>query len=123
MNEMEVVQIVRNYIEKQFPKKCQNCKREFRTLKEYLQETSHIGKPVSFDADFGEWKPEKPIGTHSYANCPCGNTLVISSDNMSLRTMWRLLFWAKCESWRRGISTQDLLAQIREKIDKQVLSE
>ena len=123
MNEMEVVQIVRSHIERQFPKKCQNCNREFRTLKEYLQVTTHVGKPVSIDADIGEWKPEKPIGTHSYANCPCGNTLIISSDKMRIRTMWRLLFWAKCESWRRGTSTQDLLAHIREEIDKQVLAE
>ncbi len=123
MNEVEVVQIIRSFIEEQFPKKCPNCNRVFTSLKEYVLETSHVGKPVSFDADMGEWKPEKPMGTHSYANCPCGNTLIISSDNMNLRTMWRLLFWAKCECWRRGISTQDLLDHLREKIDKQVLSE
>lgn len=122
MNEEKVVEIVKDYIERQFPKKCKYCNREFRSLKEYLKLTTHVGKPISFDADVGEWKPEKPIGTHSYANCPCGNTLIISSDRMRVRTMWRLLFWAKCESWRRGISTQDLLVDIRKKIDKQVLS-
>jgi hypothetical protein len=123
MNEVEVVQIIRDYIETQFPKKCSNCNRIFGTLREYVKETTHAGKPVSFDADIGEWKPERPLGTHSYANCPCGNTLIISSDNMSLRTMWRLLFWAKCESWRRGISTQELLEHIRKQIDDQVLGE
>ena len=123
MNEITVIQIVRNYIEEQFPKKCTNCNRTYKTLKDYLQETTHKGKPVSFDADLAEWKPSNPLGTHSYANCPCGNTLIISSDKMRLITMWRLLFWAKCESWRRGISIQDLLDDVRKKIDRQVLSE
>jgi hypothetical protein len=123
MNEFTVIQIVRGYIEEQFPKKCPNCNRVFRTLKDYVRETTHKGKPVSYDADIGEWKPDNPLGTHSYANCPCGNTLIISSEKMKVKTMWRLLFWAKCESWRRGISTQDLLVDIREKIDKQVLNE
>lgn len=123
MNENTVVEILRSFIDKQFPKVCPNCDRRFSTLKEYLQETTHLGKPISYDADMGEWQPEKPLGTLSFSNCPCGNTLVISSEGMGLITMWRLLIWAKRETRIRGISTEDLLAHIREKIDKQALHE
>ena len=123
MKENTVVKIVREFVEKQFPKECPHCNRRFSTLKEYIQETSHIGKPISYDADMNEWTPEIPIGTLSYANCLCGNTLIISSEGMGLIKMWRLLNWAKKETRKRGIKPEDLLDHIRERIDKQVLEE
>ena len=123
MNEDDVVKIIRSFIEKQFPKVCSNCDRRFGTLKEYLQETTNLGKPISYDASMGKWQPEKPIGTLSYAKCPCENTLVIGSKGIGMITMWRLLLFARQETRRRGISTEDLLAHIRDKIDKQALSE
>jgi hypothetical protein len=123
MNEKKAVEIIRRFIEKQFPKECPNCHRRFMTLKEFVQETTHVGNPVSYDADLGEWQPEKPLGTYSYSNCPCGNTLIISSDKMGLFMMWRLLYWARGEIRKRGISPEDLLVHIREKIDEQVLGE
>jgi len=122
MNEDKVVKIIRHFIEKQFPKECSCCKRRFMTLKEYLQVTTHLGKPISYDADLGEWQPKKPLGTHSFSNCPCGNTLTIGSDGMGVFTMLQLLLWARGETRKRGISTRDLLAHVREKIDKQVLA-
>jgi hypothetical protein len=123
MNEDAVVEILQSFISKQFPKICSNCNMKFDTLKEYLQKTTHLGKPVSYDANMDEWQPEKPLGAMSYANCVCGNTLVIGTKGMGLMTMWRLLSWARTETRNRGISTQDLLAHLREKIDERVLQD
>lgn len=123
MNEDTAAKIIRRLIDRQFPKVCSNCDRHFSTLKEYLQETTHLGKPVSYDADMGKLQPEKPMGTLSYAKCPCGNTLVIGSNGIGMITMWRLLLFARQETRRRGISTGDLLDHLRDKIDRQVLSE
>ena len=121
MNEHDVVAVVRAHIETKFPKVCTKCGRTFASLKEYLQGTTHIGNPVSYDADMKNWSPFKPVGTLSFANCPCGTTLAVSSDGMGLIVMWRLLRWARKESAARNISVGDLLDGVRAKIDRQVL--
>jgi hypothetical protein len=121
LNEHDVVAVVRAHIETKFPKVCTKCGRTFASLKEYLQITTHVGNPVSFDADMKRWSPFRPVGTLSFANCPCGTTLVVSSDGMGVTVMWRLLRWARRESARRNISVGELLDGVRKKIDRQVL--
>src|SRR5881628_3725295 len=51
MNEDEVVQIVRSYIEGLFPRECPQCGLRFGSLREYLQLTTHVGNPISYDAN------------------------------------------------------------------------
>ena len=121
MKEHDVVAVVRAHIERKFPKTCSKCGRTFASLKEYLQCTTHIGNPVSYDADLKNWRPFKPVGTLSFANCSCGTTLAISSDGLGVIVMWRLLRWARTESARRNISVGELLDGVRQKIDRQVL--
>jgi hypothetical protein len=121
LNEDDVTAVVRAHIETKFPKICSKCGRTFASLKEYLQGTTHVGDPISYDADLKKWRPCRPVGTLSFANCPCGTTLAISSDGMGLMVMWRLLRWVRKESARRNISVGELLNSVREKIDRQVL--
>ena len=121
MNEDDVVAIVRAHIEKKFPMACSTCGHAFASLKEYLEYTTHLGPPVSYDAELKAWRPTEPIGTLSFANCRCGTTLAISSEGMGLMVMWRLLWWARRESARRNISVGELLAGVRRQIDQQVL--
>jgi hypothetical protein len=123
LNEHEVIAVVRAHIESKFPKLCSKCGRTFASLKEYLQSTTHVGNPISYDADLKKWRPCKPVGTLSFANCPCGTTLAISSDGMGLIVMWRLLRWARRESARRSIGVGELLNGVREEIDRQVLGQ
>lgn len=123
MNEDDVVAVVRAHIETKFPKVCSKCGRTFASLKEYLQSTTHVGSPISYDADLKKWRPRQPVGTLSFANCRCGTTLAVSSDGMGLIVMWRLLRWARRESARRKISVGELLVGVREKIDRQVLGQ
>src|SRR5271169_6547346 len=113
MTEAEVVRIMREHLEGLFPKVCSNCSRRFATLREYLLATTHVGPAMSYDAEMGNWTPLRPLGTLTYANCPCGNTLALSSDGMSLSQLWSLLRWAKLETKRRGLSPQDLLDYLR----------
>ncbi|MGW8370225.1 MAG: hypothetical protein ACWGPN_16295 [Gammaproteobacteria bacterium] len=123
MNEDDVVTIVRAHIERKFPMTCSKCGRRFASLRDYLLNTTHVGSPVSYDAELTDWRPRLPIGTMSFANCRCGTTLSISSQGMGLMAMWRLLRWARKESLQRNISTRELLDGVRSKIDRQVLAE
>lgn len=123
MTAEEAIRKTRSHIEGKFPKTCPSCYKVFATLADYLLETRHIGTPVSYDAEEGDWTPTKPLGTQSMANCSCGSTLAIDSSGMSLWNLWRLMRWARRESQLRGITMEQLLAWVRTQIDEQVLGE
>jgi hypothetical protein len=76
---------------------------------------------MSYDVELGNWKPAQPLGTAAYVNCPCGNTLALTSEGMSLSRLWQLMNWAKIETARRGLTLEQLLNYLREEIRKQVL--
>jgi hypothetical protein len=123
MTEAEVVRIMRKHLEGLFPKFCPSCKRRFATLREFVLVTHHLGSAMPYDADLGDWQPLKPLGTMTFANCPCKNTLVLSSEGMPLVQLWSLLRWARAETQRRGMTPQQLLNYLRDEICKQVLAE
>ena len=123
MTEAEVILHMREHLEGLFPKACSNCQRRFATLREYLLTTRHVGPAIPYDAELGDWAPLQPLGTMTYANCPCGNTLALSSQGMPLFLLWRLLAWARHETKKRGLSPQELLNYLREQICKQVVDE
>ena len=114
---------MRAHLEGLFPKVCSKCRRRFETLREYLQITRHVGSAMPYDAELGDWTPAQPVGTLTLANCPCGNTLSLSSDGMPLLQLWALLNWARSETKRRGMSPQELLNHLRAEITRQVLAE
>jgi len=122
VNEDDVVEIVRTYIEGLFPRDCPQCGLRFGSLREYLQLTRHVGSPISYDATLEEI-PSELLGTVSLANCACGTTLTISSKNMPAAQMIELLKWAKQETTRRSIGFRELLLDVRERIDQKVLAE
>lgn len=99
------------------------CGRVFGSLTEYVRVTSHVGQPVSYDAENDDWKPREPVGTFAVALCPCGTSLAIGSGGMRLTTLWRLMRFARTETRRRGITLRQYLALIRGEIDRQVLAE
>ena len=99
-----------------------NCKRNFATYREYLLNTKHIGLPVSYDIDLEDWKPEQTAGNMSLANCACGNTLALSSENMPLAQIWQVLNWVKIETERRGCASREVLGYLRDEVSKQALT-
>ena len=123
MNEDEVISLIRKHIEGFFPKLCGNCGRRFDTLKEYIQTTDIRGSVISHDVSFGDWEPETPLGTVTYANCPCGSTLSLGSAGMALPLLWSLMAWLKIETKKRGLDQEELLNYLRDKICEQVLLE
>ena len=123
-SEDQVINIIRTNVESQFPKSCTACGRLFNSLKEYLENTVHLGQPHSYNAELKDWQPRNPMGTFSFSKCNCcGNTMALGSSSMKVVTMWKLLRWAKKEKAQRGVSIKELLNDIREKIDNQVLAE
>ena len=122
MTEAEVVRIMREHLEGLFPKVCAACKRRYTTLQEYLLNTDQVGPAIPYDVEMGEWSPLHPLGTATFANCRCGNTLALTSDGMPLIQLWSLLNWARHETKRRGLTPQELLNHLRDEITKQVLA-
>ena len=123
MTEADVIKKMRAHLEGLFPKVCDNCHRRFGTLREYLQLTKPRGSAISYDAEFGNWLPLNPIGTVTYANCPCGHTLLLTSEGMPRQRLWALMMWARVEAQTRRQSPQELLNYLRDKISSQVLAE
>jgi hypothetical protein len=122
MNESEVIRIMRTHLEGRFPKVCSNCQHSYLSLREYLLNTDHVGSAIPYDAELGNWNPLRPIGTATYANCPCGNTMALTSKGMPLPQLWSLLNWARVETKKRGMTPKELLNYLRDEICKQVLS-
>jgi len=123
MEEKEVITTIREFISKQFPKECNCCGKRYQSFREYLQNTTHAGKPISYDAEYEDWNPVKPIGSISISNCTCGSSLAISSMGMNLFTLGRLMNWARIEAKKRGVAISDILEDIRNKIDISVLQD
>jgi hypothetical protein len=121
MNENDVIEIMKNFISRQFPKDCTSCGKRYNSFAEFIRNTTYVGKPISYDAEQEDWQPERPIGTIGMSNCSCGTTLTIGSKGMDLKTLWRLMNWARKETKKRGIMMSDLLESLRSKIDKSVL--
>lgn len=121
--ENDIVEILREFISKQFPKECRGCGRRYDSLAEYLRKTIHIGTQVTYDAKVGDWQPDEPIGAVTLANCSCGSTLGINSSEVDIATMRRLINWAKKETGIRDIKISDLLEDLTRKIDKSVLQD
>jgi hypothetical protein len=82
-----------------------------------------VGQPVSYDANENNWDTRQPIGSAALANCSCGTTLALTTEEMALPLRLELLNWVKMETQRRGITPSDLLADLRDKIRKGGLAE
>lgn len=124
MTREEVVDIIYKHVSTHdFPKTCPNCGRVFQTLKEYIENTEQVGKPVSYDAEFNEWEPKKPMGTVAMSNCSCGSSISISSGGMPLPTLLRIMMWVKIESMKKSISVSDLLQEFRDEVNERALKE
>ena len=121
MDRNEVIKTIREFISKKFPLKCSCCGKHFSSFKDYFQNTSHVGKPVSYDAEENDWRPKDPLGTSSIANCSCGSTITIDTSGMELRTLWKLMSWARTEIKNRDIGIRDVLEELRDDIDRSVL--
>lgn len=123
MTEDQVVRVLRQYFESLFPKVCPNCRRRFKTLREYILITERLGPARSYDADLGDWKTTQPIGSVAQANCPCGSTLALGTEKMMLPQRLALLAWLHGETHRRSVSPSDLLDYLRDKVRQQALEE
>lgn len=121
LTEAEVIRLIREHLERQFPKVCAVCSRSYGSFREFLLLTRPVGSTMSHDAELNDWNPVQPLGTATYANCPCGNTLCLSSHGMPLRQLWRLMNWARAETRRRGQTLEELLNHLREEIRKEVV--
>lgn len=122
LSDKEAVHVIWSHVAGHFPKVCASCGQRYASLKEYLEATSHVGPPISYDEEMGYKVPKEGYGTVSLANCPCGTTISISSRGIGLGNMWRLLRWARAKSKERRISVTRVLEEVRQEIDRRALA-
>lgn len=120
--EADVVRMIYEHITGLFPRSCPKCKRTFASYREYLLETKHIGSPISYDIEFDDLKPSRTSGNLSLANCPCGNTIALSSEGMPLNQIWQVLKWVKIEAERRNTDVQKILEHLRTEVSRRGLA-
>lgn len=116
LTETEVVRVIHEHILGLFPRSCPNCGQVFNTYREYLEKTTPIGQPVSYDIEMGEWRPTEANGNFSFANCHCGNTLSLNSRGMPLTQIWQVLGWVKAESEKRQVPVSEILSYLRQEV-------
>jgi hypothetical protein len=122
MTKAEVIVVMRQFLEGKFPKKCSVCERTYADLKDYLLHTQHVGRPLSYDIDMGDYQPTRPMGSMSLTNCACGNTLAIDSRGMDPVTFGRLMAWLTAEMIRRRQTAPEILEDLRRAIDEATLT-
>jgi hypothetical protein len=121
MTESEVLALMRAYYASLFPKTCPHCERCFSSLEEYVAITTPAGRYMSYDIEGGSWTPD--VGTFALANCPCGDTLSLTTDELEHATRLKLLEWIKTESTRRAIDARELLDMLRVELRRRILSD
>ena len=121
MTEADVIRVIHEHVEGLFPKTCQGCGRVFPNYRDYLQNTEHVGIPLSYDIQLNNWQPGNSSGNVALANCHCGSTLAISSKGMPLSQIWQVLYWVKVESHRRKVKTDVIICYIRDEVEKKAL--
>tara|TARA_B100000749_G_scaffold280223_1_gene275480 strand:+ start:190707 stop:191120 length:414 start_codon:yes stop_codon:yes gene_type:complete len=120
MNLYDVAQLVREFLEKdKFPKTCGSCGKVYYSLTQYFDETEHVGKPCSLEADHGH--PLQNLGkTYTLSNCTCGSTLCLTSKGMPGGKFIRFMGWSVKESIVRGVALSDVFLEIREEMERQL---
>src|SRR6188474_2216188 len=86
-----------------FPRCCHSCGRRFETLRDYILQTSPVGTAHSYDVEVADWKPRKPLGGTALANCVCGSTLALTTNDMPVDLVHEMLEWIRAQSLERGI--------------------
>ncbi len=122
MGTEEVIRVMREYLEGLFPKACPACGREFPTLRDYIRHTTPLGPTLSLDATDEDWAPTRPLGTFALANCPCGNSLALSTDGLPDATRLAMLGWLRAETERLRLAPDVVLGRVRDEIRARVLA-
>ena len=78
--------------------------------------------PISYDANDADWDTTQPIGTAVLANCPCGSTLALTTEDLPLAMRLELLNWIRIEIQRKGVDPSELLEYLRDEIHKRVFA-
>ncbi len=60
MTEADVIAAMRKHLEDCFPKTCSSCGREYASFREYVENTTHAGSAMPYDAEMGNWMPLRP---------------------------------------------------------------
>ncbi|MDZ7686090.1 MAG: hypothetical protein U5O39_14635 [Gammaproteobacteria bacterium] len=118
----EIIQLLQEHFESLFPKTCPNCQRHFESLGEYVRQTNKLGSSHSYDAEEGDWEPAVPVGSSAMSNCPCGNTLSLTTDDMEMKNRYEVLKWIQARVEAGDTTTTEALDYLRGEIRKRAVA-
>jgi len=101
--------------EAQFPRKCNNCKKEFADFRRFIGGTRPLGAPQCSP------KIDDPFGLISYVNCECGSTVLLQCADPEVHTRFKQALEAEAKS--TGRSSKDLLLDIRAEVRRRLTAE
>ncbi len=70
LTEAEVIRLIREHLDGQFPKLCSVCKRSYGSFREFLLITNPLGSTMSYDAELDNWNPVEPLGHYDLRQLP-----------------------------------------------------
>ena len=108
------------YCDRQFPMSCSNCSREFSSFGDFVSATSPIGEPVAYETVEELVTAGHPIGTLSYVNCGCGDTLTVQCDDMKSNEYFALIGALASDVVRTGSTASAVLEVLRREIRSRV---
>ena len=80
-----------------------------------MAETTPVGDPISYElAEDGSDRPR--FGVFGFANCTCGSTLGIGSQNVEIATHDRIVAWATARMRATGLTPRQFLTDLRNKL-------
>ena len=98
----------------QFPRKCQNCKKEFKDFRHFVADTRPLGAPQC------SAETEDPFGLITYVNCECGSTVVLRCADPAAHEQFKQVLEA--EAKKTGRSSMELLLEIRAEVRRRMLA-
>jgi hypothetical protein len=107
------------YLAGLFPKTCRRCDTTFPDYAAFVRQTEVAGV-VCYDHDV-EDPDEDLVGTLGYANCVCGNTLVLSSDQADDSKYRLMVEWMGAAAAQQGTTTRALLEELGRRIRARAL--
>lgn len=99
----------------QFPRKCNNCSREYADFDAFVFLARPIGVPQCSQ------QTEGPLGLLSYVNCSCGGTVLLSCADEAAHARFKEALAAAAE--RTGQDKKKLLSALRDEVRRRMLGE
>ena len=104
------------YCDQQFPMSCSACGREFSSFGNFVRATFPVAEPIAYETVDEFLEVRHPIGSLSYVNCGCGNTLAVHCGDTTSDDYLALLRTLASDVERTGLTVSGVFEVLRQEI-------